>query len=56
MKLSLITPAKNIDEYLISAIKYFIKNKSPDIELIIVLDQLEPQNLLGEIREIEKKK
>tara|TARA_B110000858_G_scaffold74026_1_gene85999 strand:- start:4870 stop:5790 length:921 start_codon:yes stop_codon:yes gene_type:complete len=55
MKLSLITPAKNIDEYLISAIKYFIKNKSPDIELIIVLDQLEPQNLLGEIREIEKK-
>ena len=54
MKLSLITPAKNIDKYLICGIKYFIKNKSPGIELIIVLDQLEPFNLLDEIKEIEK--
>ena len=54
MKLSLITPAKNIDEYLIYGIKYFIENKSHDTELIIVLDKLEPLSLLEEIKEITK--
>ena len=53
MKLSLITPAKKIDNYLIFGIKYFLSNKSPDTELIVVIDNLEPENLLDELKVIE---
>ena len=54
MKLSLITPAKNVDSYLLYATKYFLNNKPESTEFIIVLDKFEPAYLFKELKKIEE--